>query len=146
MHDFGNVLGGVNIAHDRRQIAARVNDERRALKTLPVFAANPVRGTDGAVRVRQQGGAQIIFLDKGLVAGQVVSTDADQNRFEGVELRFRITETDCFPRSPGGIVFGIEEQHDLATAELGEAEGTAGAGGQLEFRGRVSRPDFSRHC
>ena len=142
--DFGNVLNRVDAAHDRRQVAARVNDERRALKT-PV-GADTVRRTDGAVRVRQQDRVQVVLLYEGFVAGQIILADADQNRVEGVESRFRITETDRFPRSPGGIVFRIEEQHDLAAAMAGEVEGAPGAGGQLELRGRTPCPHFIRHC
>ena len=143
--DFGNVPDRVDTAHDRRQIAARIDDERRALKTLPA-GADTVRRTDGAVRVRQQNRVQAVLLCKGFVAGQIVPADADQNRFESVESRFRITETDRFPGSPGGIVFRIEEQHDFATAMAGEVEGAPGAGGQLEFRGRTPCPHFIRHC
>ena len=142
--DFGNVLNRVDAAHDRRQVAALVNDERRALKT-PV-GTDTVRRTDGAVRVRQEDRVQVVLFYEGFVAGQIVLADADQNRVEGVESRFRITETDRFPGSPGGIVFRIEEKHDLAAAMAGEVEGAPGAGGQLEFRGRTPRPDFIRHC
>lgn len=141
---FGNVLNRVDAAHDRRQVAALVHYERRALKT-PV-GADTVRRTDGAVRVRQQDRVQVVLFYKGFVAGQIVLTDADQKRAEGVEPRFRITETDRFPGSPGGIVFRIEEQHDGAAAMAGEVEGAPGTGGQLEFRGRTPCPHFIRHC
>ena len=143
--DFGNVPDRVDTAHDRRQIAVRVDDERRALKTLPV-AADTVGRTDGAVRVGQQDRVQAVLFNEGSVAGQIVPADSGQNRVEGVESRFRITETDRFPGSPGGIVFRIEEQHDFAAAMAGEVEGAPGAGGQLEFRGRTPRPHFIRHC
>ena len=143
--DFGNVLDRVDIAQDRSQIAVRVDDERRAPKTLPV-GADAVRIADRAVGVRQQDRVQVVLLYKGFVAGQVVLADADQNRVEGVELRFRIPETDRFPGSPGGIVFRVEEQHDFAAAMAGEVESAPGAGGQLEFRGRTPCPHCIRHC
>ena len=135
----------VDIAHDCRQIAVRVDDERRALKPLAA-GADCVGRADGAVRVRQKDRVQVVLFNKRLVAGQVVLADTDQNRVEGVESRFRITETSRFPGSPGGIVFRIEEQHDHAAAMAGEVEGTAGAGGQLEFGSRAPRPYFIRHC
>ena len=143
--DFGNVLNRVDTAHDRRQVAARVNDERRALKTLPV-GADTVRRTDGAVRVRQEDRVQAVLFYKGFVARQIVLADADQNRVEGIESRFRITETDRFPGSPGGIVFWIEEQHDVAAAMAGEVEGAPGTGGQLELGGKTTCPHSIRHC
>ena len=142
--DLENVLNRVDIPHDRRQIAGRVNDERRALKT-PV-GTDTVRSTDGAVSVRQKDRLQVVLFNEGFVTGQVVPADADQNRVEGIESRFRLTETDRFPGSPGSIVFRIEEQHDIAAAMAGEVECAPGAGGQLEFRGRTPCPHFIRHC
>jgi hypothetical protein len=42
-----------------------------------------------------------------------VHADPENNSLDGLELFDFVTEIECFPRSAGGVVFGIEVENDF---------------------------------
>jgi hypothetical protein len=114
---------------------------------LEVALAPDAVGFEGdVVGVGDEGEGDAELLDPGVVRGDGVGADADDDGAEGLDGRGFVTEALCFDGSTRRVVGGIEPEDDVLAAQRGELEHAAAANGELEVGRHVAGAGHRGHA
>jgi hypothetical protein len=77
-------------------------------------------GDEFVVGVAEQGEIQILLGLEGGLGFDGIGAEAEDGHVELVEVFFCVTKLGRFDGSTGGVGFGVEEEEDALTGEVGE--------------------------
>lgn len=123
-------LGLDHLAHD----ALAIDDHRGALVRQPATASGqPVGLRDRTLRIAEQRVGKLQGFGKGRVPLRRVVADADDLGAERSEFRVVPAEITRLEGSTGGVVFHVEEQHQVSISlEILQGKAPTGRGATLE--------------
>src|SRR5690606_9651773 len=98
-----------------------------------------VRLGDPVIRVREQPEVQAVLLAELPVRLDGVRAHAQHDRAARVQVLHAVAELARLDGAAGGVVLGIEVEHDLAATQVGQADGRAVVRLELEVGGDVVR-------
>jgi hypothetical protein len=84
------------------------------------FLPGPELCDDFVVGVAEQGEIQILLGLEGGLGFDGIGAEAEDGHVELVEVFFCVTKLGRFDGSTGGVGFGVEEEEDALTGEVGE--------------------------
>src|SRR2546422_4918469 len=132
--DLGAVTDHLTVAGlPPAQHAVAVDDERRAPGDVAVGVEHAVRVDGRAVQVAQQRKRKLFRGGKGGVAGRAVTADGEHGRPALARALRDLDEVAQLGRSDAAPVEAVEDQHDVAAAEVRQADLAARGGGQREL-------------
>ncbi len=110
------------------------------LAVLFLLPPDIVGGTDLTVGIRQQRNRETVFIAKRGMAHAVVTADPDDLSVEGGKIIHQVRQLHRLDGTAGGIVLGIEVEHQIVAAEKSFRIHSMHVGiRQLERRGLVTR-------
>ena len=133
--DFGDYVGdGAGLVDDVGLAEGAEGD----FAVVFLFAPGFVGLQDDGVGVRDEGEGEGVLGDEALVGGLAVAADSDDGVALVEEALIVVAEVAGFGGAAGGAVLGVEVEDELASGEIGEADGPAVLVGTLEVGGFVS--------
>src|SRR3954449_7180883 len=129
---------GVHAPHDLRHVAVGVDHERRARVRVLALLRDAVGLAQRVLGVGQQRERQLVLRLELLVRGDGVGADAEHLRARALELAPGVADAAGLARAAGRVVLGIEVEDDRLAAQLGEPDGLAAVGLELEVRSRLA--------
>ena len=136
----------VHLAADHRSQAAVGTDHERGpaveQRARPLHAES---ACDGPVTVGQEREVEAVLLGEPLLALDRIGADPEPAGAEGGELAGQVAEVAALRGAAGGQGPGVEEQHHRSLSQLvGQADGAAVAGRQLEVGREVTRSEHAQ--